>query len=42
MVFARRNSKGINLAKGRTNLVLFDFYTIISFYNSKINGILNA
>ena len=40
--FARRNSKKIILAKGRTNLVLFDFYTIISFYNSKINGILNA
>ncbi len=39
--FARRNHKGILLARGRTNLVLLDMYTIISFYNSQINGILN-
>lgn len=38
---ARRNHTGLLLAKGKTNLVLFDHYTIIKNYNSKIYGLLN-
>lgn len=40
--FARRNHLNTVLAKGRTDMVHLTHYDIIRFFNSKINGILNA
>jgi hypothetical protein len=39
--FAKRNKNGILLAQGRKGFVFWDMYTILSFYNNKIRGILN-
>ena len=40
--FARRNHKNQVLAKGKTDMIHLTHYDIIRFFNSKINGILNA
>lgn len=40
--FARRNHKGTLLAKGKTNMIHLTHYDIIRFFNSKINGLVNA
>lgn len=40
--YARRNHKNIVIAKGITNIIHLDHGLIISFFNSKIIGILNA
>lgn len=40
--YARRNHKNIIIAKGITNIIHLDHGQIISFFNSKIIGILNA
>lgn len=39
--YARRNHKGIVLAKGLTHLIHLDHFEILKFFQAKINGILN-
>lgn len=39
--FIRANSKGVLLAKSRTDLVNLAHYEIITFYNHRLNGIIN-
>ena len=40
--FARRNHLNKVLAKGRTDVIHLSHYDIIRFFNSKINGLINA
>lgn len=39
--YARRNHKGIVLAKGLTHLIHLDHFEILKFFQARINGILN-
>jgi len=39
--FIQANSKGVLLAKSRMDLVNLAHYEIITFYNHRLNGIIN-